>query len=198
MDAADSRARLLAAGLDLFTERGYAATSVEQLCERAGVSTADFERDFGSRERLVIALHDDANHRALAAMIVALDEVPADDVRGRIVSATRTYLEVMTSDRRWARIAIVESSGVSAAVEEHRRTAIARFTALMEFEAERLATLGILERRDFHMTAVAMTGAIYGMLNTWTADVDWQVEVERIVEEGTRLIMLALGLDPEA
>ena len=191
----DRRSRLLAAGLDLFTERGFHGTTVADLCARADVSPRDFEQEFGSRESLVVALHDDVNNRALAAVIFALDGVDPNDVPKRISRATHAYLGVMTTDRRWAQIAILESVGISPAAEEHRRIAIDRFAALMEAEAQRLAADGVIPQRDFHLTAVAMTGAVYGLINTWTADVDWDVEVDKIVAEVTRLIVLALGYE---
>ena len=143
----------------------------------------------------MVALHDDVNNRALAAVIFALDGVDPNDVPKRISRATHAYLGVMTTDRRWAQIAILESVGISPAAEEHRRIAIDRFAALMEAEAQRLAADGVIPQRDFHLTAVAMTGAVYGLINTWTADVDWDVEVDKIVAEVTRLIVLALGYE---
>lgn len=191
----DRRSRLLAAGLHLFTERGFHGTTVADLCARADVSPRDFEQEFGSRESLVVALHDDVNNRALAAVIFALDGVDPNDVPKRISRATHAYLGVMTTDRRWAQIAILESVGISPAAEEHRRIAIDRFAALMEAEAQRLATDGVIPERDFRLTAIAMTGAVYGLINTWTADVDWDVEVDKIVAEVTRLIVLALGYE---
>lgn len=191
----DRRSRILAAGLDLFAERGFHDTAVADLCQRAGVSPQDFEREFGSRESLVVALHEDVNNRALAAVIFALDGIDPDDVPERVSRATRAYLEVMTTDRRWAQIAIHESVGVSPAVEERRRIAIVRFAALMQAESDRLVDDGVIPKRDFRLTAIALTGAVYGLINTWTADVDWEAEVDKIVAEVTRLIVLAIGYE---
>jgi hypothetical protein len=98
----------------------------------------------------------------------------------------------MTSDRRWAQIALVESVGVSAEAETHRRAAIDRFVELIEAEAGRLAEAGLIESRDYHLTAVALAGAINGLINTWTANANWSATAPRIAEEATRLILLAL------
>ena len=189
----ERRSRMLAAGLDLFAQHGYANTTIEALCAAAGVSTRNFYEEFGSREALVIALHDEVNARALTAVVAALDGVDPADIRARTARATRAYIEVMTSDRRWAQIALVESVGVSPEAEAHRRAAIDRFVALMEAEATRMAADGIIERRDYHLTAVALAGALNGLINTWTSDPDWDATVPRIAEEATRLILLALS-----
>jgi AcrR family transcriptional regulator len=188
----ERRQRMLAAGLELFGTQGYRATTIEALCAAAGVSTRNFYEEFGSREALVVALHDDVNGRALEAVIAALAGVDPDDIPRRVSLATRAYFEVMTSDRRWAQIALVESVGVSSEAEAHRRTAIDRFVALIEAEADRLAGAGLIPRRDHHLTAVALAGALNGLINTWTGNSSWDTTVPRIADEATRLIVLAL------
>jgi AcrR family transcriptional regulator len=192
----ERRERLLGAGLELFGTAGYRATTIEALCTAANVSTRSFYEEFGSREALVVALHDRVNERALAAVVAALAEVEPDDIYARVSAATSAYFEVMTSDRRWAQIALVESVGVSAEAEEHRRVAIDRFVALMEAEALRLSGAGLIEQRDYHLTAVALAGAVNGLINTWTANADWNQTAPRIAEEATRLIVLALTAKP--
>jgi AcrR family transcriptional regulator len=189
----ERRSRMLAAGLDLFGQHGYASTTIEALCAAAGVSTRNFYEEFGSREALVVALHDDVNARALTAVVASLEGVDPADLPARALHATHAYFEVMTSDRRWAQIALVESVGVSPEAEAHRRAAIDRFVALIEAEATRLAADGVIEPRDFHLTAVALAGALNGLINTWTSDPDWDATVPRIAEEATRLIVLGIA-----
>jgi AcrR family transcriptional regulator len=188
----ERRARMLSAGLQLFGTQGYRATTIEALCAAASVSTRNFYEEFGSREAIVVALHDEINGRALEAVIASLERTDPDDIHGRVSAATGAYFDVMTSDRRWAQIALVESVGISAEAEAHRRAAIDRFVALMEAEASRLSDAGMIERRDYHLTAVALAGAINGLINTWTANADWNQTAPRIADEATRLIVLGL------
>jgi AcrR family transcriptional regulator len=188
----ERRDRMLSAGLQLVGTQGYRASTIEALCTAANVSTRNFYEEFGSREALVIALHDEVNERALRAVVAALAGVDAGDLRGRVAAATSAYFEVMTSDRRCAQIALVESVGVSAEAEAHRRAAIDRFVALIEAEAARLADAGLIGPRDYHLTAVALAGAVNGLINTWAANADWKETAPRIAGEATRLIVLAL------
>ena len=53
--AARTRARLLAAALELFSEQGYDATTVTQIARRVGVTEMTFYRHFGSKEALVVS-----------------------------------------------------------------------------------------------------------------------------------------------
>lgn len=190
---AERRSRLLAAGLDAFGTAGYRATSIEALCTAAGVSTRNFYEEFAGREDLLVALHDDLNARALDAVVAALVDVDPDDLPARAHAGVRAYLDVMTADRRWARIALVESVGASPTVEAHRRAAIDRFAELIGLEASRLVAAGVIPRRDYAVTAIALVGAINGLINTWTAEDDWSDRVEVVADEAGRMIVLGLG-----
>lgn len=189
---AERRSRLMEAALEAFGTRGAGQTSIEQLCAAAGTSTRAFYQEFSSREELLIALHDDLNERALEAVVEAIAAVDPTDLDARARAGVAAYFRVMTSDRRWARIALVETVGHSPAAELHRRTAIERFGKLIELEADRLAGIGLIARRDYTLTAVALTGAINGLVSTWTADGSWDAKVERVIEEAARLIVVGV------
>ena len=188
---ADRRARLFEAAVQAFGTHGYRSTSIEQLCAAARISTRNFYEEFPGREELLIALHDDLNARALEAVVRAIGEVDPDDLEARARAGTLAYFRVMTSDRRWARIALVESVGVSPAAQAHREAAIDRFAELIRFEATRLAEAGILPRRDYRLTSVALVGAINGLINTWTADPEWDEHFDDVVDEAAQLIVVA-------
>lgn len=188
---AERRARLMAAALDAFGTDGYGAASIEQLCAAAGISTRNFYEEFRTREALLIALHDDVNARALAAVGAALAGLDPADLEARARAGVRAYFDVMTSDRRWARIALVESVGISAEAEAHRRAAIDGFAALLSGELARLADAGAITHRDRELTVVALVGAINGLVNTWTVTEDWDARVDDVVETAARLVVLA-------
>lgn len=57
---ADARERLMAAALDQFTSRGYAATSVRELCEAAGVTKPVLYYYFKSKEGLYLRLMEES------------------------------------------------------------------------------------------------------------------------------------------
>lgn len=57
--APDARERLLGAALELFTQRGYAATSVREICLAAGVTKPVLYYYFKSKEGLYLQLMED-------------------------------------------------------------------------------------------------------------------------------------------
>lgn len=186
----ERRGRLLAAGLETFGTVGYAASSIEQLCTDAKVATRSFYEEFPSKEALLIALHDDVNARAFGAVIDTLDPLDPTDIENRLRSGIRAYLEVMTGDPRWARIAFVEMVGATPATHVARRAALARFADLIAGEADQLAEAGLLEKRDYSTTAIGLVGAVTALVETWTSDDDHETQVDRIAETASHLLWL--------
>jgi len=69
-----TRQRLLDAAREMFAEKGYAATTVDDITEAAGASRATFYLHFASKPDLVVALTDDLIPGALT-YFEQLDEV---------------------------------------------------------------------------------------------------------------------------
>jgi len=58
MGASDTRARTVAAAYELFEERGYDGTSVDDIAERAGIGRSTFFRMFGSKDDVIFPEHE--------------------------------------------------------------------------------------------------------------------------------------------
>jgi AcrR family transcriptional regulator len=71
--AEQRRADLLAAGRALFLAKGIAATSLEDITQRAGVSKGLFYLYFPSKEDLVLALQEQFSHEFAERMLAAAD-----------------------------------------------------------------------------------------------------------------------------
>lgn len=187
---AERRTRILDAGLRLFGTQGYLATSIEALCTAANVSTRSFYEEFGSREELLIALHDIANRHAVDAVTAALQSA-GDGITERASAAARAFAGAMTPDPRWSRIAYVEIVGVSQAVEARRQDWMARWATLLESEGTRFAARGLAPQRSFALTAVGMVGAINELLAHWMAQ-RRRDDIEDVIGEIVRLLVAAL------
>jgi AcrR family transcriptional regulator len=187
----ERRKRLLEAALDAFGTAGYSETSIGELCARARVSTRNFYEHFAGRQEVLIALHDEINADALMAVATAIAAVDPDDLPARARAGVAAYLREMTADRRRARIALVESVGLSRETESHRQAAISRFAGLIELESNRLAAAGVVTARDFRLVSVALVGAINGLVSTWTSAGDWNEE--EVVDVAVDLIVSAIG-----
>src|SRR5215472_8369942 len=66
----DARERLISAAFELFSEQGFAATTVPQITERAGLTTRTFFRHFADKREVLFG-HEDAPAQARAFLAQA-------------------------------------------------------------------------------------------------------------------------------
>lgn len=89
------RERLVDAAFDLFEERGFDRTTVDDVVDRAGAGRTTFFRHFRAKEDAVLADHDLMLAR-VTAILEPGDENGPDDLHAlaqRVVAAARTVLE---------------------------------------------------------------------------------------------------------
>ncbi|WP_329275358.1 TetR/AcrR family transcriptional regulator [Streptomyces sp. NBC_00691] len=74
-----TRAALLKAALETFAEHGFHATTIEQICERAGFTRGAYYSNFASKEELFLALFDEHSDRTVGRLADAIDALTAEE-----------------------------------------------------------------------------------------------------------------------
>jgi AcrR family transcriptional regulator len=117
---AERRRLVLVAALDLFGTQGYGRTSIESLCQTAGVGTNSFYDLFSSKEDVFVELYDEVTSglRDAVAEAYADQRRPGVDPVRPLVGA---FVHAAVDDPRIAQVAFIEAAGISPRVEEHRR-----------------------------------------------------------------------------
>lgn len=179
------------AGLELFGTEGYAATSIERLCAVAGVSTRNFYEEFSGREALLLALHDRVLDHAMKAVRRALAGADDEPLSRRIELAVAAYVTATAENPHRARLSYVEVVGVSETVERHRLAWRQRWVALLTAEADRAAERGETLPRDFHLSALALIGAVNELVYHWAVGAD-NDSLDNVVAEMVRIATAAL------
>jgi AcrR family transcriptional regulator len=164
---AQRRQALLDSALELFGTRGYAATSIEELCRTSNVSTRYFYEEFQNREDLLASLYEDLLARAWEAVLAAEVKPGPDYLRRDTRARVSAFVHVLLDDPRAARIVCLEAVGVSPALEARRRAAHLRYAeALADFFLDYLPE-GTDPGRDFELIALGMVGAINEIIIDW-------------------------------
>lgn len=168
VDRARTRARrqLLDAGRELFGVYGYAETSEQALCDVAGVPEEVLWEEYGSREGVLIALHNEVTTKGLRAAESALLSEGMDDcpVGQRFRILFDAYVTAVTRDLREARVTFVEVLGVSTAVDEHCKRWRDLWADFLTGEAERAAVRGEAEERDHRVVVMVMVGTVHELM----------------------------------
>ncbi|WP_308190405.1 TetR/AcrR family transcriptional regulator [Pseudonocardia sp. TRM90224] len=93
-----TRARLLEAATEVFAERGFHGTSIEDICQHAGYTRGAFYSNFGSKDELLLVLFD-ANSERVLDRLRAVELPEGDtDVFAAAVAAAATPPD---DDRTW-------------------------------------------------------------------------------------------------
>lgn len=190
---AERRRALLDAALDRFAEKGYPATTIEEICRAASVSTRNFYEEFDNREALLIALYQELLDRMVLAVNEGADGLPPieDKVRAMALSTRArigAFVRVCTDDPRIARVALLETVGVSPAVEARRRAAHRMFASYIAFQARAFAAAGSLPEDDYELISIGMVGAINEVLVDWVLRDD-RTPVDRVIDRLHRMFI---------
>lgn len=92
---------LLDAALELFAEQGYGATSIPDICTRAGLTKGAFYSNFANKDALFLALLDRSWERRAAWIRRAL---PAGDVLA--ATGPRDSFSHLEVDRQWTLVSM--------------------------------------------------------------------------------------------
>lgn len=188
---AERRERLLEAALDEFTTRGYHKTKIADLCARAGVSTRNFYEKFASKEALLLELHAHINTLAMKRMLPVLKSLADADALTRITTLLDEFVAAVTADPRYPRLNYVEAPGISQAMERQHRDWFNRYTDFIEAECDRAAAAGLAPKRNYHLTAIALVGAVTGILREWQAH-DPPMPAEAVADEIRQVFIAAI------
>lgn len=185
--APDTRERLREAALDLFRERGFAATTVPDIVERAGVTRRTFFRHF-SDKREVFFGDDEIPRLATTLLAAAPAEAPAFDVAW-------AGLHALAADRFEPRRAqMVVSRRIIETEPALRERDLQKQADLREAIREGCAARGV-DPLTARVTAGVTVDLLQTALEQWLAD-DAGQPLVRHLEEVRRRMADVLGGAP--
>ncbi len=165
---AERRERLLDAGLELFGTRGFAQTTIEQICSAARLNPRYFYEQFPTREALLAEVYT-RHVAAVAREVVAAVQSASPDPLERLGAGLRAFLDGSLADERAARINYFEVVGVSPELERRRRRALGEYADLIAAQMETLASAAPIPVHDRRLAAIAVVGATDGLVIDWLA-----------------------------
>jgi AcrR family transcriptional regulator len=167
--AADDREKapirdlLVSAAFELFIERGYDSTTVDDIVRRAGVGRRSFFRYFPTKEEVVFPDHE----RALADMVGYLADGAGDpDPVARACGAARLVMRMYAENAEFSvkRYALTRKVP---ALKAHETSVVWRYErALADYLQERFATLPDGGVRAYTVAASVVAAHNYG-LRAW-------------------------------
>jgi AcrR family transcriptional regulator len=133
------REQLLDAALDVLTEGGFGALSVEAVARQAGVTRPVVYDAFGDLDGLLLALIDREEEAALAPLLEIVGDVPAAgvDPDAFLVEGLLAFLSAVKANPRTWRLVLMPPRGTSAELRQRirrsRRLIAERITTLLDW-----------------------------------------------------------------
>ncbi|WP_433475358.1 TetR/AcrR family transcriptional regulator [Spirillospora sp. CA-142024] len=184
------RDRLCGAMAAAMAEKGYVATSVEDVLKRARVSRQSFYGLFSSKLDCFMAAFDQASEFLRLHLQDTIQQITAGDAAERFERAFTTYLETLALDPGYARLFLVE---VYAAGPE----AVRRRTEVQHVLAEGLADLMGVTGETARFACQIVVSAVSTMVTPAVAEGDMEAlrAVGPPVVEHMRLLLRSGVLD---
>jgi AcrR family transcriptional regulator len=113
-------------------ERGYAASTVDEVAEVAGVSSATFYELFEDKEACFLEAFGAVNDVVVAhvsAAYVAAESAPWPE---RIAAALRALVELLADEADIARLTMIEAGAAGEQARERYEQSLARFAPFLE------------------------------------------------------------------
>lgn len=190
-DPDGTRDRILDAALDVFANKGYHSTRMDEIVEQSGTSKGAIYFHFPNKERLFLALVDqfaDLLERRVKAAI-------ANEQQGmaRVRIALETCLDTFGRYRRPAKLLLVQATGLGSVFERKRIEVNERFANLIRQYLDEAVAVGEIAAGDTDVIAHAWMGAIYGIVIRWVYT--GEPEPSRILATLLPLLLRSVGYE---
>lgn len=183
----DARERLERAALQLFTEQGFAATTVPQITQRAGLTTRTFFRHFADKREVLFGSDEMFRQAAVVIAEAPPDADPAALIIDGLTAFATAHLEGRRAEIRQRREIIRSDEGL-------------RERELRKRDAVSEAVRDALTRRGLPAVTAAMLAGICATLfsvalQEWL-DSDDDRTLASIMLDGMQALRAALGSVP--
>lgn len=159
-----NRAHLLEVAIKLFGKHGYHATTVPMIVKASGGSTGSFYYYFRNKEDVFAAALEEFGKKiadALNAVIASAEGSPLQHMR----AAVERLVLFMAENPNEARILIVESSGLSARLQQIRRKIVESHSRSVEKALSQLCVART--PLDAELVARCWVGSVYESVFHW-------------------------------
>ena len=161
------RQRLLDAALEVFSQRGYSETAIDDVARASDTSKGGLYFHFPSKQALFLALLDEASQALLLRVERAMAQEPEPLARG--AAALREALRAFGEHRLLARLLLVEALGAGKEFDARLEALHTSFADLIANCFDDAVAQGQLPPFDTRLAADAWYGAINHVVLRWLA-----------------------------
>lgn len=160
-----TRERILDAALEIFSNKGYHDTRLDEIVQESRTSKGSIYFYFPNKEKLFLALVDQFAD-LLERRVTEAIQKEAVGMR-RVQAALESVLQTFGKYRRPAKLLLVQAVGLGNVFEKKRLEINERFARLIQTYLDEAIALGEIAPADTPVIAHAWMGAIYNVVIQW-------------------------------
>jgi len=187
------RAKLLQISIRLFGKQGYHATTVPRIVRESGSSTGAFYFYFRNKDDIFARALESIGERIAGELNKAMVSARGDTI-SQMRLAVETFILYLAKHPDEARILIVESSGLSAALSKIRRSIIASHCRSVEQALTSIS--GSLPLLDPKVVASSWVGAVHESVYQWLdSPAENRISAEALATEISEFNLRGIGVE---
>ncbi|MGB9787889.1 MAG: TetR/AcrR family transcriptional regulator [Dictyoglomus turgidum] len=183
----DTKSKLILSGEKLFSQKGYDATSISDICERAGVSKGAFFHYFPTKEAFFLEILD----RWLFDLSVKIDGYLEDEdrVSSGIIRMSEIFREIFkeSKEKFFLFLEFLRQGIKDKEILEKLREYFKKYKSYFSFLIEKGKKEGSLKDVDSNIISCILISFSIGTIlqQIFAEEEDW----EKIAREGIRIII---------
>jgi AcrR family transcriptional regulator len=190
-DPDQTRTRILDAALNIFANKGYHNTRMDEIVEESHTSKGSIYFHFPNKERLFLALVDQFADLLERRVDEAIQQEKIGINRVRV--ALETCLTTFGKYRRPAKLLLVQAVGLGTTFENKRNEVNDRFADLIATYLQEAIDVGDIQPTDIEVVSYAWMGAIYGVIIRWVYT--GEPEPQRIMASLLPVLLRSVGFE---
>lgn len=187
----ETRERILDAALNIFSNKGYHDTRMDEIVAASDTSKGSIYFYFPNKERLFLALVDQFADLLERRVVEAVES--EEEGIARVRAALQACLETFGRYRRPAKILLVQAVGLGSVFEKKRIEVNDRFAGLIKQYLNESIAVGDIAPVDVEVVSYAWMGAIYGIVIRWVYT--GEPDSERILSALLPMLLKSVGYD---
>jgi len=181
----ERRAKLLAAGLQAFGTKGFAGSSVKEICGLAGLTERYFYESFANKEDLLRCVY----HGLVEDLVQSAEQIlkSGGSREDPAMALVRLFFETLRDDPRIARVLYFEVLGVSPAIDAAYREGTRKMIQVVK-ETVATAFPGMDEQfLERSIITTGLAGAVNLILMRWVLE-GFSPPLETMLDEAALLL----------
>lgn len=190
-DEPPTKRRILEAAANVFSEKGYYGTAVDDIVTESDTSKGSFYHFFPNKQGIFLALIDQMYKELLRRVEKSIDRERG--ALNKVDAALDTVLREFARRRRLAKLLLIEAAGLGHAFNDKLFELHTKFARLIARYLDEAVEEGSIAPLDTTLAAFAWLGAVNEVVTRWVY-VGEPDSLEDALPELRRLLLRSIGV----